>query len=624
MTQDLKTINCEKRLLVKADKTTNYYKLETNTYRQTLTDNITKNYKKTSETTITDIQTTDKELAEKLDLDDRIEQTAHKNAFITIKDHKPNFPNNPSYRLINPTKPELGRASKGILDKINQSLTRTLDTRLWRNTSQVIDWFTDIPNKQKQSFISFDVCDFYPSITEQLLSEALNFASKFTKISTAEKQIILHTKKSVLFNDMQPWVKKGSANMFDVTMGSYDGAETCELVGSYLLSQLPDQLRQTTGLYRDDGLAYCADTPQNIERLKKDICAIFKKHNLKITIEANKQVVDFLDVTFNLTNNTYRPYTKPNNTIQYVHKHSNHPPSILKNLPENINKRLSTLSSTKQEFDSTKLPYQTALYNSGYDYTLTYKPTDRRTKRHNRQRTRNITWYNPPYNSDVHTNLGQKFLKILDKCFPSTHKLHKLFNRNTVKLSYSCMPNMKTAIDRHNSKLLQTDKNETDRLCNCRVKEECPLEMKCLEKSMIYQATVTRLDNGITETYTGLCETDFKTRYRNHKTTLKHSDKRNSTELSKHVWMLKDNNIDHKITWRKLRSATAYNNNSKRCNLCTSEKYFILYKPHMATLNKRTELTNTCRHSKNYLLSNLKTKIITKKTQSHNQSDNIT
>ena len=597
---DLKTINSENRLLVKADKTTNYYKVNPTTYKQTLTNNITKNYKKTTNQTITDIQTTDKHLAAKLKLDDRMEQTAPKNAFITIKDHKPNFPDNPSYRLINPTKSELGKASKGILDKINRTLTHKLNTRLWRNTQQVTHWFNNIPDKHNQSFILFDICDFYPSITESLLSKALDYAQTHTNITNDERHIILHTKKALLFNENQPWTKKDSTNMFDVTMGSYDGAETCELVGTYLLSQLPDKLKQTTGLYRDDGLAYCTDTPQNIERLKKKLCAIFKKNNLKITIEANKKTVNYLDITLNLTHNTHKPYTKPNNNILYVNKNSNHPPSITKNLPENINKRLTNLSSTQKEFDETKLPYQTALKSSGYNYILTYKPTPNTP--HKRVRRRNITWYNPPYSTNVQTNLGQKFLKIVDKCFPTTHKLHKLFNRNTVKLSYSCMPNMKTNIDNHNKKLLQPDNTNTDKLCNCRKPTECPLDNKCLEKSMIYQATVTRLDNNTTETYIGLCETDFKTRYRNHKTSLTHSSKRNTTELSKHIWDLKDKDINHTLTWKKLKTAQPYNNSSKRCNLCISEKYFILYKPEMATLNKRDEISNSCRHSRSYLL----------------------
>ena len=123
--------------------------------------------------------------------------------------------------------------------------------------------------------------------------------------------------------------KKGTSP-FDVTIGSYDGAETCELVGCFLLSQLQELLGHNIGLYRDDGLVISESTPKAIENIKKEMCRIFKSNGLRITIEVNKQIVNFLDVTFNLTNNTHHPYTKANTTLQYVHKESNHPPVVIK------------------------------------------------------------------------------------------------------------------------------------------------------------------------------------------------------------------------------------------------------------------------------------------------------
>ena len=96
------------------------------------------------------------------------------------------------------------------------------------------------------------VVDFYPSITENLI-EALNFASKYVSITDEEKGLIIQAKQSLLFSDNETWCKKSSKTQFDVTMGSFDGAETCELVGSYLLSKLSPQYRKL-GLYRDDGL----------------------------------------------------------------------------------------------------------------------------------------------------------------------------------------------------------------------------------------------------------------------------------------------------------------------------------------------------------------------------------
>ena len=134
-------------------------------------------------------------------------------------------------------------------------------------------------------------------------------------------------------------------------MGSFNGAETCELVGSYLLSQLPTAYRNNIGLYRDDGLSAFNVSPRMMEIIKKEICQVFNDNKLKLTIEANKKCVNFLDITFDLRSGTYKPYTKPGNTPQYINIHSNHPPSIPRRIPETINRRLSKISSNKQSFD---------------------------------------------------------------------------------------------------------------------------------------------------------------------------------------------------------------------------------------------------------------------------------
>ena len=153
----------------------------------------------------------------------------------------------------------------------------------------------------------------------------------------------------MLSHKNQNWQKKGPTT-FDVTMGSFDGAETRELVGSFLLSQL-QQLSISIRLFRGDGLVVVNSTPRVIESIKKDICHIFNNDRLRITIEANKKIINFLDITFNLNQCTYQPYKKPNTTIKYVHHDSNHPPSTIKNIPAGINRRLSSLSSNKASFD---------------------------------------------------------------------------------------------------------------------------------------------------------------------------------------------------------------------------------------------------------------------------------
>ena len=332
---------------------------------------------------------------------------------------------------------------------------------------------------------------------------------------------------------------------------------------------------------------------------------IFKSDGLKITIEANKKTINFLDVTFDLTSNSYKPFMKQNNKLLYVNRQSNHPPALLKNIPENINKRLTSISSSKNVFDAAIPPYQKALDESGYSYKLTYKPQP--AQKHNKNRQRRVIWYNPPWNSNVKTNLGRRFLNIVDRCFPKNHPLHKIFNRHTLKLSYSCMPNMKTIISSHNKKLL-SDCNESrnstqtlDKECNCRKKDQCPLEGKCLTSNVVYQATVTTETS--TDSYVGLA-TNFKERYRNHTSSFRHHNKRHETELSKHIWTLKDNNKPFKLKWKIIKQCKPYNNITKKCNLCLFEKYIIICKKDLCSLNKRNELASSCPRRNRYLLKN--------------------
>ena len=108
----------------------------------------------------------------------------------------------------------------------------------WKITSDVINWFTNIPDMQKHSFASFDIDSFYPSITESLLSKAISFAKNYTTISDKDIDIIMHCRKSLLFDNETAWTKKNLSSMFDVTMGSFDGAEVCELIGLFLLNNL--------------------------------------------------------------------------------------------------------------------------------------------------------------------------------------------------------------------------------------------------------------------------------------------------------------------------------------------------------------------------------------------------
>ena len=227
---------------------------------------------------------------------------------------------------------------------------------------------------------------------------------------------------------------------------------------SYLLCQLPETIRTSVGLYRDDGLGIFHESPRRIDQIKKQICKTFNKNGLKITIEANKKVVNFLEVTLDLTKESYEPYTKPNNTPLYVHHSSNHPPTIIRNIPLAINRRLNGTLSTREAFERAAPEYQRALNKSGCTQQLQYQTgqtADDQPRTKSPARHRKITWYNPPYSQDVATNVGRKFLNIVKESFKDGHPLKKIFNKNTLKLSYSCMPNLASKTTSHNKSALE-------------------------------------------------------------------------------------------------------------------------------------------------------------------------
>ena len=116
--------------------------------------------------------------------------------------------------------------------------------------------------------------------------------------------------------------------------------------------------------------------------------------------------------------------------------------------------------------------------------------------------------------------------------------------------------------------------------------------------------TVTLHDNHTEETYVGLSENTFKTRYNGHNSTFRNANQRYSTTLSSYVWILKDSDIPHTIHWKIIAKCKPYSNNTRRCNLCLHEKFLIICRPDMSSLNKRNELIGTCRHSKKFLLCN--------------------
>ena len=277
----------------------------------------------------------------------------------TRRSQKKKFRTSTPCRLLNPCKSELGKISKLILEKANKYLADLLSLNQWKNSDMVINWFSSIKNKSQCVFIQLDIMEFYPSITEAILDNAFSFAKQHVEISDKDLRIIKHCRKSLLYHKNKAWKKKNSDDCFYVTMGSYDGAKICELVGTLVLSTLA-----------------------------------------------------------------------------------------------------------------------------------------------------------------------------------KSNKLHKIFKRNTVKVSYSCTENISSIMSSHNKKLLKNVALNT-KPCNCRTKSTCPLNGQCQSQDIIYKCTVSTSVNP-DKVYLRTAEGDFKKRYHNHTKSFRNKRYTKYTSLSKYIWEIKE------------------------------------------------------------------------------------
>ena len=228
-----------------------------------------------------------------------------------------------------------------------------------------------------------------------------------------------------------------------------------------------------------------------------------------------------------------------------------------------IGQRKSDLFCDNAAFEKAAPEYNQALQRSGFKRTIMYKPLQSALHRSNnnnkKKRKRNIIWFNTPFSENVATSIGKEFFSLLSKHFPPNSRYHKIFNKQNIKLSYNCMPNMGSIIAQHNKQVLNrfsSGDTETPP-CNCRNMRDCSLQEKCRTKCVIYKASVCT-PNGKTMSYYGYCETDFKARYYNHKQSLKSSSKRHQTELSRLVWRLKVEGYIPVIKWSIVCRAKPY------------------------------------------------------------------
>ena len=629
------------KVIVAADKTRNLYKCSAEWYKKTVRTEITKDYRGVEDSELNHVNEEAADIAEKLGLEKRMQAFPKKEVYVTTTDHKEDFARKPKFRLINSAKPDIGRVSREKLQDWMKRLRTKLDLNQWRSTQEVIDWFNGLENKQELKFIKFDIESFYPSITKELLNKTIKWAKSVEPVHIGCSQdpncekcnedfdIIYAARKNFVFNNGKPFRKKGEDN-FDVTMGAWDGAEVAELVGLYLLFQMSLNVfeKNMFGLYRDDGLAVTRRSKQSNEfHLKPTLRNVFRAAGLGITIEINLVQTDFLDLELNLKTGTHSEWRKPGDSPQYINTRSNHPPNIIKQIPTMVAKRLSRLSSNEEIFDNQKGKYEKALEDSGYSSTrfkknfgnvegydgknLKYIPKQEQKVKKKRQ-PRQVTWFNPPFNLNVRTDIGKKFLNLVKKHFKKGGKidqtgfnLSKILNIHTVKLSYSTTNNIARQIVKHNNKALKQNEKLEQKKCNCRINNPCPFDGDCGVGPCVYQADIIEQDR--TMHYIGMTGRTAKERCTEHRNALRNrkAAERQPTRLSKHVWSLKDKNIQHDVKWKIKAKTGIYFPGAKYCDTCITEAMFILDAERTTSLNLRTEILSKCKHMRKFTLHDM-------------------
>ena len=126
-----------------------------------------------------------------------------------------------------------------------------------------------------------------------------------------------------------------------------------------------------------------------------------------------------------------------------------------------------------------------------------------------------------------------------------------------------------------------------------------------MTNNVIYQATVKSENSNVEENYLGLTGDPFKLRYGNHKKSFNHENYSTESTLSAHIWKLKRENVDYDISWKIIDRDKTFSPIRNLCQLCTKEKYHIIFSPEICSINNCDELKAPCRHKRKFLLQNI-------------------
>ena len=211
---------------------------------------------------------------------------------------------------------------------------------------------------------------------------------------------------------------------------------------------------------------------------------------------------------------------------------------------------------------------------------MRYQQNIRQNTTPNKNEERSNLRFNQPYTENVLTKVWKHFLPLLDKHFTPHNKFYKIFKRNIVKTSYSCLSNMKITVNSHNQNVTNPKTMTKDRTCNCVDKVKCPLTQNCLVSNIIYKAVSTSTNSHYKEKiYFSTGKSTFKPQYSNHQRSFQFLKHKTDTKLSSEVWQMKKSEKTPVITPKIVQRCSPDNPNSKRCYLCLNEKNGNRYLP---------------------------------------------
>ena len=215
---------------------------------------------------------------------------------------------------------------------------------------------------------------------------------------------------------------------------------------------------------------------------------------------------------------------------------------------------------------------------------------------------------------NVRTRIGGTVFYLLSKYFPQGSKYHHVFNKNTVKVSYCCLPNMDTIIKGMNKKVLSNTepKNGKERSesknCNTQgvCEKGCRAKGKCETSSVVYKATVHVNDKTYyKKVYVGMTEGKLKNRISKHYSDFKYISRKNSTSFTTFIWKLQNENKTFQIEWDILEQSIPYKKGDRFCHLCINEKEWIAKMDTTTRINSSDEYVSKCPHKRKFKLGRI-------------------